>query len=476
MNNLGVKNFTHKTLLCLFAYAAIRCVSYIFPPDTPLHGASIFNTIVAAVAVAVVGYLLVKKNMWGWYLVAGEIILGGAGNFFALYGISLRTCLLFVSLGIFFVQQIGSYRHIVATNRIFVYLLSFLYLVVGLAALRGYLNGHGLGAVFADTIPYLFFLYVFPLRQALQQESQKCNILACSALAAAIIGNTIFMAMTLAGFSSGLLVLQDGFYHWFRDVAGGKITELPLHFYRIVLNEQLLLIPILVWLFNSLLNKVGQKKLYLALTTCLLIVLSINLTRSYLLALGVGCLLLFRPKIWKRWIVGGVLLLVSFITIFIGVHLAATRGQSLGLEIFGLRLQSIVTPSLEQSSLSRLLLLPKITEKIKMSPILGEGLADTVTVYSPVLKKEITTSQFDWGYLEIWAELGLIGLLAWGLFVLYLMYNFKQLRFVPAWQLASVAALLVITLTSPALFHVLGIIWLTILLAKNTTHEIPAIL
>jgi O-antigen ligase len=150
-----------------------------------------------------------------------------------------------------------------------------------------------------------------------------------------------------------------------------------------------------------------------------------------------------------------------------GIHLGASRGQSLGLEIFGLRLQSIVTPALEESSLSRMLLLPKIIAKIKGHPFIGDGLADTVTVYSPVVKKEITTSQFDWGFLEIWAELGLVGLLAWASLISFLVYQLKQQYFTPAWQLGSIVVLGVITLTSPALFHVLGIVWLTVLAATQ---------
>ena len=40
-----------------------------------------------------------------------------------------------------------------------------------------------------------------------------------------------------------------------------------------------------------------------------------------------------------------------------------SRGQSLGWELLGLRLGSIASPSIEESSLSRIMLLPKIWEK-----------------------------------------------------------------------------------------------------------------
>ncbi len=462
-------NFKHLRYYLFTAYLLVRGVSFFYPPDTPLHSASIVNMLVAGILIIATAYLLIKKNVWGWYVVASEIILGGAGNFFALGGVSLRTCLLFLSLGIFFVQNFGNLKNLYRENKTFIYTLSALYAVAALAAVRGAVAGHGFGAVFADTIPYLFFLYYFPIRQLLDSDHSEDfkNFVQTGAIAA-IIGNALFILFTLFAFSSGLSALQGTLYHWFRDVAGGKITELPFHFYRIVLNEQVILIPLILWQFNSMLQRTGRKWLSITLTASLLIILSLNLTRSFILALGVGILLVFRPKIWKRWLVGSIVLATSFIAIFIGIHLTASRGQSLGLEIFGLRLQSIVTPSMEESSLSRLLLLPKIVDKIKASPIIGDGLADTVTVYSPVVKKEITTSQFDWGYLEIWAELGLVGLVAWGSLLLYLSLQLKKDRFVPAWKLGSTVGILIITLTSPALFHVLGIVWLATVAATQS--------
>lgn len=195
----------------------------------------------------------------------------------------------------------------------------------------------------------------------------------------------------------------------------------------------------------------------------MLSVLAINITRIYLVALAVGILFLFSTKNWKRWLAYSAGALIFFILAFSLTHLAATKGKSLGWEYLGLRLQSIATPQTEDSSLSRLLLLPKIVEKIKLRPILGNGLGDTVTVYSPVFKANITTPHFDWGYLEIIDELGIIGLIAWILVIGYLILRIKQNRGL----LASVVALLIINITSPALFHVLGIVLITYILSSH---------
>ena len=199
----------------------------------------------------------------------------------------------------------------------------------------------------------------------------------------------------------------------------------------------------------------------------LMSILTINLTRIYFVALAVGILFLFSKTNWKRWLIYSAGALAFFIIIFTFTHLAATKGKSAGWEYLGLRLQSITAPQTEDSSHSRMLLLPKIWEKIKAHPLLGNGLGDTITVYSPVFKKEITTSHFDWGFLEIWDEMGLVGLIAWLLLIAYCIVLTAKNN----GPLAALVGLLVINITSPALFHVMGIIFLTTILVLKKSAQ-----
>ncbi len=477
----------------LLLYAALRIFSYFFSPETPLYAANQINTIISALILLTTIYLLWKKDERGWYIIALEILLGGAGGYLAVGKLSLRTSLLICSIVIYFLLAIKDKRIkmiLSQTNSYPIILLSSLICWGMFSALRGYFAGHAVSLTISDTIPYLFFLYYFPLRELAQSE--KFKQIASNALIATIIGNFLLIIVTFINFSSGHFVLQDTYYHWYRDVALGKITELPFHFYRLVLNEHLLLIPALLWLLSIVISnplRRGEKslahqtmdrdssslapasslgmtiKLTSALAMTLLAILSINLTRIYLVALVVGLLCLFNRANWKRWLTISIFSFLFFIFSFTAIHFAASRGQSLGWEIFGLRLQSIASPQIEDSSLSRLLLLPKILEKIKAHPLLGEGLGATVTVYSPVFKQEITTPHFDWGYLEIIAEMGIIGLAIWLLVIGYwLLITIKNSH--STFQISSLTAILVINITSPALFHVLGIIWLTYLLAS----------
>ena len=422
-------------------YIGIRVFSYFFSPGTPLYFANPVNWIASATILLVVIYFLLKKDIHGWLLIASGMVLGGAGSFLEIKGIYLRTFLFIFSIAIFTYHTIKEKKYnIFLENKTIVYVFLALYTIVGLSAIRGYYAGHNLKLVIADTLPYLFFLYYFPIKELL--KSEKFRKATFNMLVVAIIGNFIFTYFTLVGFSSGIFVLQDSYYHWFRDVASGKITGYDTGFFRILLNEQMLLVPIFLWVFAKQIYSGNKKIIFTISGAALLAVLTINITRIYLVALAVGILFLFSLKNWKRWLVYSAGAFIFFITVFTLTHLATTKGKSLGWEYLGLRLQSIAMPQTENSSLSRLLLLPRIMEKIQARPLLGTGLGDTVTAYSPVFKANITTQHFDWGYLEIWAEVGLLGLLAWGLVIGYLILQIKQNRGL----LASVVALLVINI------------------------------
>lgn len=462
--------FQKKQFLAfLGAYTALRFFSYFFGPETPLQAQHPLNTLVSLAFIVVTIALIARGDKRGWYLILLEILLGGSGNYLAAFGLTVRTWFVVIAIPLyaFRLWRKKYLQGLWQRESKMIALLGIFLTVVGLQALHGYLAGHDLKLIIGDTLPYAYILYYFPLRELLRDEGFKQ--IAKNAILAAIVGNAIMILDAFIAYSSGFLVIQDSYYHWYRDVAGGKITELPFHFYRLVLNEHLLLVPILLYFIYSWINKARNLlppgRALWAAPALLLIILSINLTRIYLLALVVGLLALFSRAQWRRWFICSLVTLLFFGTSFTGAHLLASRGESLGWEVFGIRLQSIVSPTIEESSLSRLLLLPKIIDKIKNNPIIGAGLGDTVTVYSPVFKKDVTTPHFDWGYLEIVAELGAIGLLAWTLLIAFIFRAYAKNQ-LPRWQLASFLALLTINLTSPALFHVFGVLLLATIFAS----------
>ncbi len=446
------KLLKNKTFLFTCLYFVVRASSYFFPPDTPLHPASLVNTLISALILFSVAYLLYKKNIWGWYIILAEIILGGSGGFFQIFSISLRNLLLITSISIFTYQNFNFKKINLFKNPNL-----FLIAIAILGVTIGYFNKHNIKLIYADFIPYLYFLYYFPLKKLLL--SDEFRLVLKNLVFAWVMGNFIFILFSFIGFSTNIFELQGNFYHWYRDVAMGKITDVGTGFFRMTLDEHLSLVPLVLVFLYQIINR---KKEYLIPITLLLVVLSINLTRIYWLALAIGILFLFSKNNWRAWLKTSVYTFLILISSFTFLHFLSTG--TLGLEILGLRTKSLISPQSEDSSLTRMLILPKALEIIKNNPILGEGLGSTVTVYSPVFEKEITTPQFDWGYLEIMAELGLVGLIFWVYLIyiiIYIIIYIKNYSLLP-----SLVALIVINITSPALFHVWGIIILTFILTN----------
>lgn len=454
-------------------YFVVRIFSFIFTPETPLWMQNPINTLVSFCILALSAYWIYKKDERGWYIIAGEIILGGAGGYLKIAGVSLRTCLLISSILIYFYQKILQERkQFFLKFKIEHCLIIALVITALLSALNGLYSGHNLSAIISDLIPYFFFLYLFPLIDLWLSDTFRD--LGKKAILATIFGNAVVILFTQFGLSSGIFELQDQYYHWYRDVALGKITDLNFNFYRLVLNEHLLLIPLTLYFISKVIKDKTSKINILALAS-LLFILANNLTRIYIVGLSIGILVLFTIKNWKRWLTVSITCAISFFLIFIATHTIASRGQSYGLEIFGLRLQSIASPQMEDSSLSRLLLLPKILEKIKLHPLIGEGLGDTVTVYSPIFKNNITTTNFDWGYLEILAEMGLLGLIIWITLLVYIAQAIikNPHQFTKQFSISILLSFLAINITSPALFHVFGSLLLIILISHfNLKHNL----
>ncbi len=450
---------TYPTYLLLLDYILLRVFSFYFQPGNWL------NTVLTLFFLSITAALLIARRKEGWYFIAFELILGGAGGFLSAFGLSLRTLLLISSALIFISQKLkrGQLIPLIKENNIISIFFGLLILFTGISTFVGLLNGHNVNLIFSDIIPYLFLFYYFPLKELL--GNAEFIAFAKKLILAAIIGNALFVLLTFIGYSSGILVMFDPYYHWYRDIGLGKITEMGGNFYRLVLNEQLLLAPVLLyWLYKTIKEKITWQNI--TILSALLFVLGINFTRIYHLAIIFSALFLINKINWKKAIAIYFISLSLYLSIFCSANLIITKGADPGLNLLLGRAQSVIDPTLENSSLSRMMLLPKIWEKIKTSPVIGNGLGDSLNVYSPVFKKEITTPHYDWGYLEIIGEMGIIGLLIW-LALIYLL--FKQTK-KDKLSLSILVSLLVINITSPALFHVMGIMLIVLLFSKNRSE------
>ena len=182
----------------------------------------------------------------------------------------------------------------------------------------------------------------------------------------------------------------------------------------------------------------------------ILLVPALNFSRIYFLAIIPATLVMAWKLPWKK--VALTLILIGAISLaeYTVINLAASRGTSFGFEFITKQSRGIIDPESEASASARAAILPRLIEKIKSRPLLGEGLGATVTYYNPFLQKELTTPHLDWGYLELAVEFGLIATLFFLGLLIWLFYRgFRSLL------TASILVFLAITtITTPALFHV----------------------
>jgi O-antigen ligase len=223
----------------------------------------------------------------------------------------------------------------------------------------------------------------------------------------------------------------------------------------------------------------NEKILLSSLLLASLFILTLNLSRGYFLALIIALFPLLYKHSFRKWFVTSSLIGISIVIIFTGTYFISSHGKSFGLETFGLRVKSFTAPQIEESTYTRSALLQPIIEKIKIHPLLGSGFGSTVTFTNPITKTSITTTQFDWGYLELVTEFGLIGFLFYLSFLTSITYSI--IRHIQTGThpdfvvglLGGLTALLVANLTAPALSHVFGIIFLTGVIALDKQGTSP---
>lgn len=462
MSRLLPTRLLHPTTLGLIAaYALIRLLSW-WTVDFAFAQA-----VIVVVLTFIFGISFFNRRETAWCLLATELALGGAGNFFQFASLSLRTILLgtFLGLSIFF----SWYRKTKHTTHWLAYSSFVVILAVVWATMQGLMLGNSTAAVIGDLIPFVYLLLTIPLTKLKLSAAERNYLLRLGS--AWLIGTALFSLTVFVIYTSGISELHDLFYQWLRDVAGAKITFLAPWFYRVVFPEQLLLVPAALLCLSILMRRDAPHWKWWGLYVCAAFALALNFSRGYFLALAVGTLTLLWQHKLGHWFKKSTFAAVTLILVFTSICLISSRGTQTGWPLLTGRVASIGAPSNETSSATRLLLLPVIRTKIANHPLAGNGLGSTITFNDPYLKRTVTTGSFDWGYLELWAEFGVgaLAYLGWWLATIFLII--KKIRAsvvatdVLVGILAGLVALMVIAITTPALFHVFGTVFLACSLA-----------
>lgn len=486
------KNIFKKAFLFIFLLELISLVGFLLPTVNKLF----FFIIVIFTLI-----LAIKNLKFGLFILFAELFIGSKGYLFffefANIKISIRIALWLIIMSVWLGKAI---RDSLKTNKnplrpylkstIFKY-SSFLFLFIGWGLINGFLSKNSFNDIFFDFNGWLFFAIIFPVLYVFKMEKDS-RVLVNDFLAvflASILWLVIESYFLLYIFSHNMIGMITEIYRWVRVSGVGEITLLQGGFYRIFFQSHIFLI-IAFFLFLFLLaHNISIKKksrwknkefwLLFAGMAILISVNILNFSRSNWVGLAAGlavAFFYFLFKIgWKKTMITGTLFAVSLI---IGASLLVATVKfpypdpTGGFSAAGLLRDRATRLSGEAALSSRWSLFPKLWSKITDNPIIGDGFGATITYISSdprVLENspsgEYTTYAFEWGWLDIWIKLGILGI------TMYIALIFKivaigfgkltdkneQRNFINAGLVVGLIAMTIVSFFSPYMNHPLGI-------------------
>ena len=409
--------------------------------------------------------LVIWRFEWAMIFFLAEWFFGQSGHMFEFHGLSLGLMLFVILMTGWLARKIIKKEPLAFfQSKLSVGWLLFV-LFLFLAALRGYWNQHNESLILGDALSYLFLFLIFPLIEFLQIAKNRQWLV--KIVVAAIVGVGFFTIFNLLLYSSHLSQVHDSYYWWIRNFLIGKVTDTGQGFFRIVLPAHLWFLPALLvvmaaWWQKELSLRAKRQLIFLAIILSL--ALLINFSRAYFLGLLAGLLLfkIFLP--WRKWIIFLLAAVLILILEFNVIYFITTNHWT-GLGFLSGRLGTIVQPEDELSSLTRLRILPGLLTNIKNNLLLGTGLGTTITYQDSLSQTIKSTYYIDWGWLQLLVDVGLLGFIAYLLFLGQIIVGLiKKIRaninsVFYAGLLAGLLALMIATLTGPFLFHPLGIFY-----------------
>ena len=404
-----------------------------------------FGNIAYFVILAFVLILSMDDLRYGAAIVLAELIIGSHGYLFSFgpsdISVSLR-------LGIFLVLMTVALLRIVQDKRVnFYYSQLFwpwlgLVVIVAFAFIRGLLIGNGFSNTFFDMNAFMFLGLALPLWQAFISAEDMRILLRISL--AAVIMSLVKVYFLVYIFSHKFWWMLEETYRWVRDTRIGEVTQITDTFFRVFFQSQIFTIIaffVLLLIFSAMLRANKFKDLIknplaistFLLTSALFSSILISFSRSYWV--GVLAATICLPfvlwiahknplrKIFSNVIVGALVTVVSLV-IVTAVVLFPYPSIDGDFSPGSLLSKRALTFRGEAGVSSRWQLLPPLWQAVQDNLIYGSGFGKTVTYITQdprILAQsptgEYTTFAFEWGYLDLWLKLGLIGLLAYAIFV-----------------------------------------------------------
>jgi hypothetical protein len=424
-----------------------------------------------------------KRPSWGLSLLALELLIGSMGYLLQAgawpHTISLRIVL----TACFFIGWAYGARTRIRMST-FIQLfegrstyLTLIFLMI-YAYFRGILIGNA--SVLQDANAWADWLLLFPILDIAAQHADRIR----KDLVPPLVVGVVWLGIKALGleylFAHRLWFANDA-YLWVRRTGVGEVTNISGDMFRIFMQSQVYAVS--AWLFSfswwifrkdesssHLVKKSTSKKVWGMLVICV-VSLGISLSRSFWIGAFVGAVCVCVIAVRRHMLTWGksygiamakVVGLASIIAVLLfpvphipDVHL---------LDLFGSRANVE-----EPAAMSRMRLLPILWQKIQEHPILGSGFGAAVTYKTsdPRILQDhpdgmYTTYAFEWGWLEHWIKLGILGIPV----MLYAIWSLGKRIWrlqEPEWlrigAVASLCALVAIHIFTPYLNHPLGFLF-----------------
>ncbi|MDP3245118.1 MAG: O-antigen ligase family protein [bacterium] len=472
----------NRTIFLILLLIELLSLLAFFLPSFKIAG---FAIVIGAVIIA----SLIKLE-YGLYAATAELIIGGMGYLFSFpmgpNSIPLRLGI-FLAIMAVWAAKILSKLKIEKLKILRWETLPILIVIWGIFI--GFLRHNDFGNLFLDANGYLFIALILPFlwvknqlddsgKKILQQNLITVFFIATTWLALKTLLTVYFLTHLNNNFFAANF---EAIYHWVRDTGVGEITWLPGNFARVFFQSHIYNIAAFFILLTTLSTPtspscsnlknhafIHDRKFVRVFLLCALnvAVIIISLSRSFWVGVAVGLIVLtyfaLRQRQFKKFIV---VLSASFV---LGALLLIIAARFPIPKSDAISLSGVAESRLAggEAISSRWNLLPPLWSAVKKHWFLGQGFGATVTYISndPRVRAVsptglYTTYAFEWGWLDLWLKLGLVGLLGYLCLLCYLLRQlWQRARSEPLYCALFIilASLIVINIFTPYLNHPLG--------------------
>lgn len=346
--------------------------------------------------------------------------------------------------------------------------------------------GFGIGFIlhdpttaFRDGNAYLYLAYLFPILTVKWDGDSRRRLLQVLAASAAWVSLlTLGLLYVFTHFPEWML---GAVYTFVRDTRTGELTKMAGNIFRIFLQAQFSVVVFGFFLAPFLFLRDIPERVTRMVTLLLLVVASvviISLSRSFWVGMLAGAFVFLVLKIVDGWpgrtvtwkavasiamASAGACVLLMGIVLFPLPYRVGRVGDLAGL------VSDRTTDVSDVAISSRWNLLPPLMTKIWEHPALGNGFGQEITFKTDDPRARAinpdgtwTTYSLEWGWLELWLKMGLLGPLSFAFLFLGLMRGLlPSIRTSQSWIgigfISSLAMLYATHTFSPYLNHPLGL-------------------